>query len=269
MKISIITITYNSEKTLEETMKSVLSQNYDNIEYIIVDGMSTDGTLKIIDRYKSEKIKLISEKDDGISDAFNKGINIATGDIVGIINSDDILMSGALEKVSKSFEKNIDIDIVYGNCIRFTKTVYDGYEVKPCCKLEQMKYSFLLLHPSIFISKKAYEQYGLFKCEYKNAMDYELISRMYFQGAKFQYIDEVLSAFREGGVSQNKFGRTMEEHRKIAKINGGNYFQINAHVSKLYLRRYILAILKKAKLEAFLRRTMKHQKYEFNNTINR
>lgn len=265
MKISIITITYNSEKTLEETIKSILYQDYAEMEYILVDGMSVDGTLKIVDKHKNEKMKFISEKDNGISDAFNKGIALASGDIIGIINSDDMLLPGALKKVAKEFEENEDMDILFGNCIRFTNLVTDGYEVVPSNNLEKMKYSFLLLHPSIFVKKSAYNKYGVFDCNFRNAMDYELISKMYFKGAKFKYIDEALSAFRVGGISQTKFGLTMEEHRKIAKRNGGNFVLIQIYILKLYIRRYILAFLNMIKLESFFRKIFKHQRFVANN----
>jgi dsRNA-specific ribonuclease len=104
MKISIITISYNSEKTIESTITSVINQPKNNLEYIIVDGVSTDGTLDIIEKYKDERFKVVSEKDNGISDAFNKGINLSTGDVIGIINSDDMLTENALSVVENAFE---------------------------------------------------------------------------------------------------------------------------------------------------------------------
>ena len=108
-KISIITVTLNSERTLEETIKSILSQDYPNIEYLVIDGGSIDGTLEIIDKYASQISYTISEKDKGISDAFNKGIKRATGEIVGIINSDDLLLPGALFKLAECYDKNVDV----------------------------------------------------------------------------------------------------------------------------------------------------------------
>ena len=108
-KISIITITFNSEKTLEETIESVLSQNYPNLEYLIIDGGSSDGTLEIVKRYKDKIDFVISEPDRGISDAFNKGIRYATGEIVGIINSDDLLLPDALHKVAENYDSNVGV----------------------------------------------------------------------------------------------------------------------------------------------------------------
>ena len=108
-KISIITITYNSAKTLERTIKSIIEQKYENLEYIIVDGGSTDSTLEIVKKYDTWISKWVSEPDSGISNAFNKGINMATGNVIGIINSDDGLMPGALQAISDSYEDGVDV----------------------------------------------------------------------------------------------------------------------------------------------------------------
>ena len=107
-KISIITVCYNSEKYLEETIQSVLRQNYQNVEYIIIDGGSTDNTVSIIDKYRQYITYFVSEPDNGISDAFNKGIRVATGDVIGIINSDDLLEEGALERVAQEYAPSVD-----------------------------------------------------------------------------------------------------------------------------------------------------------------
>lgn len=267
MKLSIITISYNSEKTIEDTIKSVTAQFVSELEYIIIDAVSTDSTLTIIDRYKDNRFRVISEKDKGISDAFNKGIKLATGDVIGIINSDDILMPEALSVVQSAFENHPEIDVVHGNVIRFVNSVNDGYEVKPCTDLEHMKSKFLLNHPATFVRKSAYQKYGLFSLEYKCAMDYELISKMYFNGAKFLYIDKALAAFREGGVSDKKFAQTMREHKRIAEKNGARKSELVMHISKLYCRRYLLRIVKFLKIEQFLRKHIKKQVYS-NNTKN-
>ena len=108
-KISIVTITYNSENTVEETIKSVISQGYPNLEYVIIDGASTDGTLDVVSKYSDRIAKIVSEPDKGISDAFNKGIKHATGEIIGIINSDDILLPGALQAVADAYEEGVGV----------------------------------------------------------------------------------------------------------------------------------------------------------------
>lgn len=196
MKISIITITYNSEKTIEETILSIINQNYQNIEYIIIDGGSKDNTLNIINKYKTKISKVISEPDNGISDAFNKGIREATGDIIGIINSDDILNIDTLNELNNIIEKEPDYDVYYGNGIIFDDRRNHVY--KPNNKIEDiLKYMFIC-HPATFVKKSAYERYGMFNVKYKCAMDFELLSRMYLEGAKFKYFDYECTWFRLG-----------------------------------------------------------------------
>lgn len=259
MKTSIITISYNSEKTIEQTISSVISQPVSDLEYIIVDAVSTDKTLEIIDKYKDERFKIISEKDGGISDAFNKGINLATGEIIGIINSDDILLPTALVEVEDVFRSYPEVDVVHGNVIRFTNSINDGYEAKPCTDLEHMRYKFLINHPATFVRKSAYEKYGLYSLEYKCAMDYELISKMYFSGARFFYIDKALTAFREGGISDTKISQTLKEHKKIALRNGAPKIQCAIYVLKLRIRNIVLKTLKFLNIEKKLREKIKKQ----------
>lgn len=261
MRFSIITISYNSEETIEETIKSIVSQTVEELEYIIVDAVSTDRTLEIVNKYKDDRFRIVSEKDNGISDAFNKGINLANGDIIGIINSDDILLPEALTTVEEIFKENPNIDIVHGNIVKFVKSVVDGYEVKPCTDLEHMRCKFFINHPATFVRKSAYEKYGLFSLEYKCAMDYELISKMYFNGAKFFYVDKALAAFREGGVSGTKFSQTMKEHEKVAKRNGAGRIQTFFYIKRAYLSHCLLKLVKFLKIEKVLRRYIKKQRY--------
>ena len=124
-----------------------------------------------------------------------------------------------------------------------------------------MKTKFLINHPATFVRKSAYEKYGFFSLEYKCAMDYELISKMYFNGAKFQYIDKSLTAFREGGVSDKKFKITIQEHVAIAKRNGAGNFQMSLYICKFYIRRYLIKVAKILKIEQLLRKYIKKQVY--------
>lgn len=239
----------------------MINQPINNLEYIIVDGASDDGTLDIVKRYKDERFKVVSEKDNGISDAFNKGIKISTGEVLGIINSDDMLTENALSIVENAFEAHPEIDLIYGNIIRYVDSLEDGYEVKPCTDLDRLRSTFLLNHPAIFVRKGTYDKFGLFDLDYKCAMDYELISKMYFGGAKFLYIDKPLAAFREGGVSDKRFSQTMKEHKKIAKRNGATKVEITSYIGKLYMRRYILKVVKLLNIEKMLRKYIKKQNY--------
>lgn len=259
MKISIITITFNSENTIEETVKSVINQKIDDLEYIIVDGKSRDNTLKIIEKYRKNITRIISESDKGISDAFNKGIAAATGDVIGIINSDDVLYPNSLNIVRKKFEDNPEIDVLYGDTIRFLHDFQDGYIKYPDTDLEKLKYTFKINHPSVFVSARAYKKYGGFSCDYKCAMDYDLISRMYYNGAKFMYTNNILSGFREGGESQRKMKRTLNEHKKIAIKNGSNPFLITLYLKKVYIVQFLIRIAQKLHIEKFLRKKIKRQ----------
>ena len=238
MKISIVTITFNSEKTISETMQSILEQTYRPLEYILIDGKSTDGTIKKIIEEKPlfEKkgidFLLISEPDKGISDAFNKGITKATGDIIGIINSDDKLTKNSLDFLSKNYEKKIDV--YFGNCIIFRNDEKEENLAKPKFRL---KHSSLLIgmslyHPSTFISKNAYSSFGLYNTNLKYCMDRELLLRLYKSGCNFKYIDQALAYYREGGTNQINYRKCSKENERISIKYGTN--PIKAFVIRLF-----------------------------------
>ena len=261
-KISIITITLNSEKTIESTIKSVIKQNYDNLEYIIIDGKSTDKTLDIIKKYKKHISRIISESDEGISDAFNKGIRCATGNIIGIINSDDLLNNNALNLLNHEINKYPDYDVYYGNTIVFDDN--NNYICKPDTDLSKLKLAFLINHQSVFIRREAYEKYGIFNNNYKYAMDFDLISRMYFNGAKFKYLDYEYTWFRNGGVSQLQSSKTIEDCKKIALLNGCTKEEIDDYYGKIAKKLEAISIVRKIGLESILRKFIKKQnKSEF------
>lgn len=238
MKISIITITYNSEMTLEETIKSVISQDYPDLEYIIVDGLSQDGTMDIVNKYRDKISTVISEKDMGISDAFNKGIRVATGDVIGIINSDDMLMPGALQAVAKQMEE--DMDVVYGKAYRLYE---DGSKREYLPRdLKIFTYKMPLVHPATFVKKSAYEKYGYFNVDYRYCMDRAVLYKMYQGGAKFQYIDEFLAYYRMGGTSENQYwSGTLKEGERISVDFGMN--PVKARLITWYKKvRYIVVV---------------------------
>ena len=173
--VSIVTTCYNSEKTIEKTIKSVLNQTYKNIEYIIIDGKSTDDTLNIIKKYEPDfegRIRVISEKDSGIYDAMNKGIALASGELVGIVNSDDYYEQDAVENVVKNFgiEK---YQIIYG----LLRCIKNGEEVSVVLYNHNFLHQQMIPHPTCFITKKAYEDLGMYDCKYKSCADYELMLR--------------------------------------------------------------------------------------------
>ena len=216
-KISIITITYNSEKTLEETIKSVISQDYDNLEYLIIDGKSTDGTLDIVEKYRNKISFVLSEPDRGISDAFNKGIKYATGEIIGIINSDDLLLPGALTAIAKAYDETIDV--YSGNIIFFG----DGRKEKTCIpdiKFDKLELQYKVAHPGRFIRKSAYMKWGLYAIDLRYKMDIDLLVRFYKNGAKFFHVDTPVARFRRGGATSSSLFDKKKDYYIFVERNG-------------------------------------------------
>ena len=208
MKISLITVAYNSSKTLSDTLQSVLNQTYSEIEYIIVDGASKDNTVSIIQEYEPKfngRMKWISEPDKGLYDAMNKGIRMATGDIVGIINSDDFYhRSDILQVVADAF-RDKSVQAVYGD-VRFVnddnleKTVryYSSKSFSP----KRFRFGFMPAHPTFFTYKKYFDEFGYYKMGYKIAADYELLTRfLYVHKLKCKYLPIDFMKMRTGGAS--------------------------------------------------------------------
>lgn len=208
MKVSIITATYNSSKTILDTLKSVSSQTYANIEHLIIDGLSKDDTLKVVSNFSGNP-KIISEKDNGIYDAMNKGITNSTGDIIGILNSDDYYSNEfIIEKVVKLFETT-NCDLLYGDLVFIDEN--DKSKIKRVWKSGEYKhkdflYGWMPPHPTFFVKKGVYEKYGLFNLNLGSAADYELMLRfMYKFKLKTSYLNEILVHFRIGGASTKNF----------------------------------------------------------------
>lgn len=209
MKTSLITVTYNSEKTLRDTIQSVLSQTHSDVEYIIVDGYSQDKTVDIIKEYEplfNGRLNWISEKDQGLYDAMNKGIKMSTGDIIGIINSDDFYhRKDVISRIAETFEEDNTIQAVYGD-VRFVnprnldKTVryYSSKQFRP----NLFRYGFMPAHPTFFTYRKFFECFGYYKSDYKIAADYELLIRfLYVHKLKSKYLPFDFMKMRTGGVS--------------------------------------------------------------------
>ena len=198
--ITIITIVRNQQNFIEETIKSVLLQEVPNLEYIVIDGASTDGTLDVIHKYKDQISKIVSEKDDGIYDAINKGIKMAKFPIIGLINSSDIYVSGILQKVVEFYYKQ-PTDIVYGDILFREDELTESFMTVGHANHEKLNQSMSLFHPSTFISKNVYESFGLYDLKYSSASDYDFLLRLYLNNFRFRYFPEVVSVFRKGGMS--------------------------------------------------------------------
>ncbi len=208
MKVSIITATYNSSQTLGDTMRSVLVQTYSDIEYVVVDGCSNDGTLDVIRQFEPQfrgRLKWISEKDDGIYDAMNKGIKMATGDVVGILNSDDFFTSNDVVEKFVPLFFNSSLDAIYGD-VHF---IHDGHPEK-CIRYYSSKrfrpfwlrFGFMPAHPSFYCRRVIYDKVGLYKTDYKIGADYEMMVRLFMvHKIRAAYLPSDFVTMRIGGAS--------------------------------------------------------------------
>lgn len=203
--VTVLTPCFNSGKTIEKTLQCIENQTYKNIEYIIVDGGSTDDTLAVIERHKDrlpKNFKLISEKDNGIYDAMNKGIRLAEGQLIGIVNSDDSYENDTAAQAVSHFQGN-KYEVVYG----MQRTYLDGKEKAVVIYHHDFLPQQMITHPTCFVTREAYEQFGMFNTQYKSAADYDLMLR-YFKSGKvvFTPVYHVLSNFHLGGMSSSQTG---------------------------------------------------------------
>lgn len=246
-KITIITITYNSEKTVRETLESVRKQQYKNLEYLIIDGGSKDSTLKIVEEYEDIVTNIVSEPDNGISDAMNKGIRLASGDLIGIIHSDDCLAEGALNRLAQSWNDNSDV--YYGHVLVMDEESNPIHILKAQQDLHGMEYGFRIIHPATFVTKQAYQKYGVFDLNYKCAMDYDLLLRFYKAGANFKYIDTVLAHYRIGGTNMKFRRKTIDEVRDVSIAHGGKRVIAEYYRRKKIMIDAVRPILKKVHIQ--------------------
>ena len=215
MKVSIITVCYNSAATIEKTLLSVKSQTYNDIEYIVVDGGSTDSTLKLIENYNSIITKCVSESDKGLYDAMNKGIAIATGEIIGILNSDDAFLNNSVLENVVNFHQSNAIDASVGNIIQHNleeKIVreYSASKWSP----EKLKIGFMPAHPAIFFKRALFEKYGAYRLDFKIGADYELITRFFLkENISWKYSGITTTSMLIGGVSSSGY----ESYKLISK----------------------------------------------------
>lgn len=249
MTISLITTTYNSESTIADTMESVLRQTYHDIDYIVVDGGSVDKTLDLVSSYEKRfngRLRWISGKDRGIYDAMNKGIALAKGDIVGILNSDDFFTShDVLETIVHTFQSSEKhIDAVYGDihfvkpdnlqkCVRY----YSSRKFRPWT----VRFGYMPAHPSFYVRREIYERYGLYSLDYKIASDFDMIARLFCKHhISAKYIAKDFVTMRTGGMSNKTFSHrlltTLEDAR--ACRNNGIYsnfiFCSTKYITKIF-----------------------------------
>jgi glycosyltransferase involved in cell wall biosynthesis len=229
MKISVITVAFNAEKTIGDTIHSVAAQAWDEVEHIVIDGASTDGTLGVILNNEDKITKWISEADHGLYDAMNKGIDLATGDVIGFLNADDIYANdNVLTRVGSVLRGGIDgcyadVDFVRNDL----RTVVRRYR-SDRFHIGRLAYGWMPAHPSLFLRRELFERYGAFKLDYRIAADYELVVRFFYRfKIKAVYVPEVWVKMRLGGVSNRNLMSNYILSREIVRACRENGIQTN------------------------------------------
>ena len=249
--ISIITVTYNSSLTITSTLESILNQTKNKIEYIIIDGNSTDETLELVKQHQLQfpqiEFKILSEPDNGIYDALNKGIQLATGEVIGFVHSDDILADNHIvSTLANQFEKE-NIDGVYGDLQYVDKNNIDKiirYWKSTDFNSSLLKKGWMPAHPTLFLKKEVYEKHGEFNLSYKISADYDFMLRILKDDSlKFTYLPKVITKMRVGGASnrsvKNIIQKTKEDYRAVRSNNiGGWYLIFLKNISKV--RQFII-----------------------------
>jgi glycosyltransferase involved in cell wall biosynthesis len=238
MKVTIITAVYNGAEHIQSCIESVLSQDYQDIEYILVDGASKDTTLEIVKSYGNKISKIISEPDKGMYDAMNKGLKLATGDIVGILNSDDFYIDNTIiSQIVTEFQKtkadSIFADIAFVTKENLNKIVryYSSASFRPW----KFRFGYMPAHPSFFLKRNVYEKYGYFKTDYKLCADFDLIVRLYFtHKISFSYYPKMVVKMRMGGKSNQSIGNIMLLNKEI--LRGCRENGINSNIIFIYLK---------------------------------
>ncbi|MBR4136777.1 MAG: glycosyltransferase [Bacteroidales bacterium] len=248
MKISLITATYNSAETLRDTMQGVLNQTFKDVDYIIVDGGSKDTTMDIVKEFEPKfegRLRWVSEKDKGIYDAMNKGVKMAQGNIVGILNSDDFFASDhVLEKVNDAFTENPAIDGIYAD-VRYVDWNDTSKKVRMFSgkdfKREKLCWGKMPPHPSFYVKRECYDKFGLYSLDYPICADYDMFVKMIWEGnINTLYINDVFVNMRSGGTSSNgiKVHKKIMKERMLCvrehKMPSNFFMQISRYIEKIF-----------------------------------
>ena len=247
VKITIITVCYNSESTIRDTIESVLSQDYSNIEYIIIDGASTDKTIDIINEYSNSIKTISSEPDKGIYDAMNKGVQISSGDYVGILNSDDVFShTYVISDVVKIIE-DTNVDAVYGDLVvvsrEETSSIIRTYSSKSFRKWK-IRFGLMLPHPTFYVKRNLFDKIGFYKLSYRVAADFELITRFLTNGITSVRNPDVMVNMRQGGISSNGFWWRVHQNFEIIRACKENGIYSNIFFIALKLPVKLLSYIK-------------------------
>jgi glycosyltransferase involved in cell wall biosynthesis len=257
IELSIITVCYNSAKTIEKCMKSVISQLNGRTEYLIIDGASTDDTLDIIGRYKNRFMKVISEPDRGIYDAMNKGIINASGKWIWFINSDDYIKDGLIAEILHCISVNSNADCIYGDMeyVRILEGKLYSEIKKGPNSLDQLKTQMIIGHPSTICKREPLIQIGMFDIKFKVAADWDLLLRLYNKGYRFAYINQTLSSFYCGGISSES--HILERH--LVRKKNDSYKFIDIHCIKDSIKKLLYFIFKPIKNKILLKKSNRIQ----------
>ena len=248
MKISIITVVYNNERTIKNALDSVLGQTYKDTEYVVIDGKSKDNTVIIIKEYENKLGCFVSENDKGLYDAMNKGIQACTGDVIGILNSDDLYQdSEVLATVMEQFNNDPELDIVYGDLVYVrnddTNKVVRNWKSKAYYNLF-FENANVPPHPSLFVRRKVYQEAGLFDLQYKLAADYELMLRMFKKHHfKSKYINRLIIKMRLGGATNQSFTNIVNQNKEILKAWKNNGLQAPFYLMPLRIFKRLLQFI--------------------------
>ncbi len=223
--VTIITVVYNGEQHIEQTIQSVINQNYHNLEYIIIDGGSTDGTIDIIKKYEDEIDFWLSEPDKGISDAFNKGIKLANGELIGLVNADDFLDANIIKAMIDAHDVNTPKVLCAG-----MRIVNDMRPVRLwISNPDGLDLEMTIAHPACFVPKTIYESFGVYDINYKVAMDYDLFLRYRASGVQFKVLNKVITTMRSGGASSANYWRVLFELDSAKRENLKNYSMLKSY----------------------------------------
>lgn len=257
MKISIITVCYNSSNTIEKTIKSVINQKNKNFEYIIIDGESSDDTLKIINKYKKFINKIISEKDNGIFEAMNKGIDFAKGDIIYFLNSDDFLLNNnIINKIQKIFEKN-QLDAVFGGVLCFYPETNQTIPRNRKFLENNLKKGIMPPHQGAFIKKIILKKY-FFDTKYRSSADFDFFCKLLKENIKFKQINQNIAKISMDGMSSKNISQ-IENELIVKKHFGKIYF------FRLFIKNRLIRIVKFCLKKCYLLKKW-HQLYKKINT---
>jgi glycosyltransferase involved in cell wall biosynthesis len=243
MKISIITVCFNTEKTIEQTINSVLGQTYKDIEYIIVDGISKDNTLKIVGKYMKKISKVVSEKDKGLYDAMNKGVRIAKGQVIYFLNADDVLVNkNIIKEVAKEFEKE-DFDLVFGDVEFYYPKENKKVKISRNASLNDLKNGNMPPHQGSFVKKEFLIKHP-FNLKYKSSADFDFFCNLLKEKPRIKKINKIISRMIVGGVSSGVI--SYKETEEIIRKHFGNYcyYKIKTKHTVFTIIKMIFALLR-------------------------